>query len=247
MKPIRVTLVALGVVAGVAGSVSAAQAPATKPAAGKRFEVTSIKAVRPTLVNTIDALKKGNIAKAKDAFEAYDTAWNGIEVYINTRDRDMYNELEKNYQTKIEEGLNAPTPDLASLLSNAQAILAKYDEAIAMVEKAAPLNPLYDDIARVRTARSPLRNINPAMKDGHVSKAQKALSAFRTNWPGIRDFVKMKSADAFDTVEKGVADLETALKSPQPSPDHVAGLVNGMMGKINAVVFQLTTEARKPA
>jgi hypothetical protein len=55
-------------------------------------------------VNTIDAPKKSDIATAKDAFEACDTAWNGIEVYINTRDRDMDNELERNDQSKIEEG-----------------------------------------------------------------------------------------------------------------------------------------------
>jgi hypothetical protein len=60
--------------------------------------------VRPTLVNTIDALKNSDLATAKDAFEACDTAWNGIEVYINTRGRDMDNERERNYQTKIEEG-----------------------------------------------------------------------------------------------------------------------------------------------
>lgn len=218
---------------------------AQQASAAERYEVTSIKRVRPTLVNTIDALKKSNVAKAKDAFEAYDTAWNGIEVYINTRDRDMYNELEKNYQSKIEEALNAPTPDVSGALANAQAMLAKYDQAIAMVEKAPPLNPLYDDIARVRTARSPLRIVNPAMKEGHVTKAQKAFAAFRANWPGIRDFVKMRSAEAYDTVEKGITDLDTALKSPQPSADQVTQLVNGMMGKINAVTFQLTTEARK--
>ena len=218
---------------------------AQQASAAERYEVTSIKRVRPTLVNTIDALKKSNVAKAKDAFEAYDTAWNGIEVYINTRDRDMYNELEKNYQSKIEEALNAPTPDVSGALANAQAMLAKYDQAIAMVEKASPLNPLYDDIARVRTARSPLRIVNPAMEDGNVTKAQKAFAAFRANWPGIRDFVKMRSAEAYDTVEKGIIDLDTALKSPQPSADQVTQLVNGMMGKINAVTFQLTTEARK--
>src|SRR5436190_10411563 len=132
MKPIHL-LVACAMATGCATAGLAAQ----QAAAGERYEVTSIKAVRPTLVNTIDALKKGDTATAKDAFEAYDTAWNGIEVYINTRDRDMYNELEKNYQAKIEEGLNAPKPDVSGLLSNAQAMLAKYDQAIAMVEKGA--------------------------------------------------------------------------------------------------------------
>jgi tetratricopeptide (TPR) repeat protein len=244
MRPTNVTLAAMGLVASFATGVVAARAQGAQ-SAGERFEVTSIKAVRQTLVNTLEALKKGDTAKAKEAFEAYDTAWNGIEVYINTRDREMYNELEKNYQTKVEEGLDAPKPDLPGLLSNAQAMLAKYDQAIALVEKAAPLNPLYDDVARLRIARSPLRTVNPAMKEGNVAKARKSFAAFRANWPGIRDFVKMRSGEAYDAVEKGIPDLDAALKGAQPSADQVAGLVNGMMGKINGVVFQLTSEARK--
>ena len=57
----------------------------------------------------------------------------------------------------------------------------------------------------------------------------------------------MQSAEAYETVEKAILDLDAALKTPQPTAEQVAGLVNGMMGKINGLVFQLTTEARKSA
>ena len=43
-------------------------------AQGERFEITSIKSVRPTLINTIAALQAGDLARAKAAFEAYDSA-----------------------------------------------------------------------------------------------------------------------------------------------------------------------------
>src|SRR3979409_1806634 len=82
----------------------------TAAVAQERFEVTSIKAVRPHLVNTVAAIQQRDVAKAKAAFEAYDSAWNGIEVYINTRSKDMYNELEHNLQSRIAKGLSAPTP-----------------------------------------------------------------------------------------------------------------------------------------
>ena len=65
-----------------------------RAAPGERFEVTSLKAVRPTLVNTLSALQKRDRGGARDAFEAYDSAWNGIEFYINTRSRPMYDLLE---------------------------------------------------------------------------------------------------------------------------------------------------------
>ena len=45
----------------------------------------------------------GNRAAAKEAFEAYDSGWNGVEVYINTRSMEMYNELERVLQARITE------------------------------------------------------------------------------------------------------------------------------------------------
>src|SRR6478752_2665454 len=82
----------------------AAYAPHVR--AADRFEVTSIKAVRPTLVKTVDALQKNNLKAAKDAFASFDSAWNGIEVYINTRSMEMYDTLERQMQAKLTAGLN---------------------------------------------------------------------------------------------------------------------------------------------
>src|ERR1044071_10498569 len=77
-------------------------------AQAERFEVTSIKAVRPTVVDTIAALKAGDVARAKSAFEAYDSAWNGIEVYVNVRSKAAYETLEHEYQARIAKALEAP-------------------------------------------------------------------------------------------------------------------------------------------
>src|SRR4029077_10426365 len=82
----------------------------------ERFEVTSIKAVRPTLVNTIAALQAGDVARAKAAFEAYDSAWNGIEVYVNVRSKPMYETLEHEFQARITKALDETNPNVAPLL-----------------------------------------------------------------------------------------------------------------------------------
>ena len=65
IRQIGFAIVAALAVAGTAGQAFAQ---------GERFEVTSIKAVRPTLVNTIAALQARDVARAKAAFEAYDSA-----------------------------------------------------------------------------------------------------------------------------------------------------------------------------
>jgi hypothetical protein len=180
----QVRRIGFGVLAALAVAGSAGQAAA---ADGERFEITSIKAVRPTLADTVAALQKRDVARAKAAFAACDSAWNGIEVYVNTRSKDMYDLLEHNYQSRIAKALDAANPDAAALLPDAQVMLAKYDELIGLVTKAAPLNPLYDDIARLRMVRAHLREVIPAMKAGDVAKARKSFEAFNTSWDRIED------------------------------------------------------------
>ena len=232
-------LTALAVL-GPTGPAGAAET--AKP--GERFEITSVKAVRPTLVDTIAALQRRDVAGAKVAFQAYDSLWNGIEVYINTRSKDMYGALEQVLQAKIEKALNAPNPNASALLADAQAMLAKYDEAIDMVAKAAPINPLYDDIARLRIVRAHLREVVPALKAGNFDKARKSFAAFDNTWDSIEDMIKARSADDYVAIEKGMIEIEKALMPEKPDVAEATALVNGVMAKYNVTVTELIKEAR---
>src|ERR1044071_9828862 len=81
---------------------------AGQAAGGNRFEVTSLRGVRPILVKTIADLEKKDAAAAKADMEKYDSACNGVEVYVNTRSMDLYNEIEHHYQTAVTDALNKP-------------------------------------------------------------------------------------------------------------------------------------------
>jgi hypothetical protein len=217
----------------------------TRPVrAADRFETTSIKAVRPTLVDTVDALQKRNLKAAKDAFAGFDSAWNGIEVYINTRSMEMYDILERQMQAKLTAGLNEANPNVPDLLAQAKAMLAKFDEAIAMVEHGNPLNPLYDDVARLRIVRAHLREVNPAVKAGSLDKARRSFDKFYAEWDNIEDLVKVRSRDAYDTIEQQSDRAAEALKKPMPDVDRVTSLVSGIMDEYNKIVTQVTREAR---
>jgi len=237
--------IGLAVFAALVVLVQLSQAGAvetSKP--GERFDVSSVKAVRPTLVNTIAALQKGDIAGAKAAFEAYDSAWNGIEMYVNVRSKDMYDALEHVLQARIEKALSTPNPDVTALLADAQAMLVKYDEAIDMVAKAPPLNPLWDDIARLRIVRAHLREVGPALKAGNFDKARKSFAAFDTNWDSIEDMIKSRSADDYVAIEKGMIEIEKALMPDKPDVAGATALVNGVMAKYNVTVTEMVKEAR---
>src|SRR5258708_1526373 len=214
------------------------------PAADERLEVSGIKAVRTTLVDTQAALQKGDIAKAKEAFDAYDSAWNGIEVYIDTRSKPMYDKIELDLQARINKELGQPMPDLAKLRADIQEMIGKYDEAIAMVSSAAPLSPLFDDIARLRIERSHLREVNPALKAGNIAKARKSYEAFDANWDSIEDLIKARSADAYVAVEKGMIQIEQALMPEKPDAAQVTALVTAVNTAYNSALAMLVKEAK---
>jgi len=217
---------------------------AVRAAPAERFEVTSIKAVRPTLVNTLDALQKRDAARARESFEAYDSAWNGIEFYINTRSRPMYELLEHQYQPKVTKALEAATPDFAALVPELQGMLAKFDELVALVEKAAPLNPLYDEVARLRIVRAHLREVPPALKANNIVKARKSFKNFDDNWDSIEDLIKARSADAYVAIEKGMIEIEDVLMPEKPDVAKATALVNDVMTRYNAVLGEIAKEAR---
>jgi hypothetical protein len=222
----------------LAGSASRALAQA------ERFEITSIKAIRPTLVNTIAALQAGDVARAKAAFEAYDSAWNGIEVYINVRSKPMYQTLEHEYQARITKALDAPNPNIAPLLADAQAMLAKFDETVALISPMPPLNSLYDDVARLRIVRAHLREVPPALKAGNFAKARKSFQAFDDSWDSIEDLIKARNAESYVAIEKGMIQIETALKPDKPDVAQVTAMVNEVMRLYNEALAEIVKDAR---
>jgi tetratricopeptide (TPR) repeat protein len=224
--------------------VGFAEHAASQPAP-ERFEVSAVKAVRPFLADTLNAIQQGDLARAKEAFEAYDSAWNGIEVYINTRSRALYQVLELELQARIAKALDTPRPDTAILLSDLQAMLAKYDEAIDVITKAAPLNPIYDELARLRIVRAHLREVNPALRSGNIAKARKSFETFNDQWFNIEDFVRAQSLDAYVAIERGMLAVEEALlMTDKPDVAQVMGLVTAVMTPYNAIVVEVQSQAR---
>lgn len=222
---------------GYLGQVSAADE--------ERFEISSMKAIRPTLVDTIAALQQRDLARAKAAFADYDSGWNGIEVYVNVRSKDVYRILELEFQPRITKALEKPNPDISEVLADVQAMLMKFDEAIRIFANAAPLNPLYDDVARLRIVRAHLREVTPALRAGNIVKARKSFDAFEDGWFNIEDFVRAQSLDAYVAIESGMVQIEQALLMPdKPDVAAVTGLVSGVMSQYNAVVTAVQKEAR---
>jgi hypothetical protein len=211
----------------------------------ERFEISSLKAVRPSLVATIAALRQSDISRARAAFDSYDSGWNGIEVYVNVRNKDVYRVLELEFQPKIIKALQAPSPNIPAVLADAEAMLARFDDAVSAFEKAAPLDPIYDEVARLRIVRAHLREVAPALKARDVAKARTSFEASEDAWFNVEDFVRERSLDAYVVIETGMVEIENALLTPEkPDIAAVSALVGNVMTQYSSIIAELQKEAR---
>jgi high-affinity iron transporter len=92
---------------------AAAALPAAPVTTSGRKEVQLVAAPRRRLEETMSALQAGNVGGARAAMDAFDSEWNGIEVYVNFRSRALYGEIESHYQADIVDALSAPQVDRA--------------------------------------------------------------------------------------------------------------------------------------
>jgi len=155
--------------------VAAAARPAG--AAAERFEIVELNAVGLTVTEIVAAAGKGDGAAARAALARYDSRWNGVEIYIGARSKDSEAAVEHR-QERLESDLDAPRYDAAALTADAGALLTAYDQAIEVVAKAPPLDPLYGDVGHLRVVRAGLREVVPALKAGDIEKARKSFAAF---------------------------------------------------------------------
>lgn len=211
---------------------------------GSPLEVRLVKSPRPLLAGVVEAARRGDAAGTRSALVAYDAVWNGIEVYVTTRSRPIYQEVEGGYQRKIEEMLRSPSPAMAEIVPLAEAMLAKYDEAIALSESGAALSPLFDEVAAIRLARAGLRGAVAALKQGDPAAARAAFTAFQAAWPGVQGLIEARSPEAAAETAAAIGRAGAAFATGSATAADLGPVVDGVVERYNAGLTLVVTEAR---
>ncbi|MDO8364727.1 MAG: hypothetical protein Q7V88_17685 [Actinomycetota bacterium] len=218
---------------------------ATPAASGETREVELVSMGLPKLDALVAALDAGDLQASKDALEAYDAVWNGIEVYVNVRSYSAYLKLEADLQIELEEGLGADTPDFPALKEVAEELAARYADTVAMSEQGPPLNLLFDDVATLRLVRAELRITNAALADGNVEKAAEYFTKFAEgffdqSYPLIKD----RNEEAGEEIEHLVDDAVAAFADPARTADELADITAVVLSNYNFGVSLVNAAAR---
>ncbi len=234
--PVRLTALAI-----VAIFTALLQAPANGQNA-ERFEISALKAVRPSLARLVIACDKGEISAAKDAYEDFETGWKGIQVYVIMRDRNLF-QLEGNLDVKIATALKAGKPNMAMLASDAKALASRYDAFVTTASKLQPLNPLFDDVARLRIARAEMREVDLALRANDFVKARRGLAIFSGKISGIKPILVQRSPETWDAFTKEFPLLQGEVASANPDVKKCLEHIRAIMSKYSRTLTALTRDA----
>jgi high-affinity iron transporter len=215
--------------------------PATPVLSSDRVEAKLVAAPRRRLEDLAAALQRNDLAGAQAALDAYDSEWNGIEVYVNFRSRDLYGEIETHYQSDIAAALQSPDPQAKQILPMVQAMVAQYDEAIKLSDSGPPLSPLFDDLATVRIARAPLREVGPALQAGETTRAAQRFAEFKRRWPSAEPLL---STDAVQGITQALEAADAPMTADSIDPVVAGPAVDSLLARYNSAVNVLNTAAR---
>lgn len=208
----------------------------------EKKEVRLVKTARVPLANTVAALEKGDVAGAKAAFAPYNGIWNGVEGYVVFRSRPLYEDIERNWEAKITEAFKAPQPSAPEILSMARSMLASYDKAIEVSQSGQSISPIFDEVADLRVARAPLRDVPAALSANDLAKAKDAFAKFTQNWSGaVADESRARSARTQAEIEQAIRAVNAAWQQPAST---LTPLVATVTNRVNYVVTLATTAAR---
>src|SRR5579885_497599 len=116
-------------------AITLAQAgPAPNPVLGK---LAGMREVRLPLRHAVAALKKNDVATAQREYAEFDKHWDDVEDYVKDKSRDMYREVEDRMSQVSAALLKQQSPSASQVLPLAEALLAKYNDALRLVGEGA--------------------------------------------------------------------------------------------------------------
>jgi hypothetical protein len=234
--------------ASTTAAASSTTAAATLPPGAKTVkasatskEYTSLKSVVPTITNTLDALKKGDVAGAKKAFEEYSYAWNGVEAYVKARSPELYGKIEVENEFKATDLFEKGTAKPEEIIPYVEGVQKGFDEALKMAESGPDYNALLDEIADLRILRVNLLRAGDALKANDPVPAIAALQNFKAGWPAVEQIISSRDKASAQDIQDKLGKVENSvLNSAKPSVADATAAVEALRTSYNNGLKLLT-------
>ncbi len=204
-------------------------------------EVRLLKTAVPHITATLDALKKGDINAARSAFKEYSYTWNGIEVYVNSRSRQLYDTIEVQNEFKANDLFDKPGSKAEEIIPLVEGVQKGFVEAIKMAESGPAYNAVLDEIADLRIVKIDLSRSIAALAIGDMTAARTSFEKFNLGWDNIEGSVKPRSKELYKETEKMLDRVVQLYKSDKPVPADLTEAENRLLTTYNRSITMLNT------
>jgi|GEM_PF-2402110 len=204
-------------------------------------ESTLLKAVVPNITATLDALKKGDITGAKKAFADYSNAWNGIEVYVNSRSKQLYDTIEVQNEFKANDLFDKAGVKAEEIIPFVEGVQKGYNEALKLAETGPDYDAVLDEIADIRIVRIDLRKSIAALTAGDIAMGKTTFEKFDTGWDNIEGSIKPRSKELYVTTEKNIDAVSQLYKADKPVAADLLIAENTLLVTYNRSLTMLNT------
>lgn len=252
MNAINSKLILLGAVCLLSACGAQDQATKVQDSVQKVGGTQELLGMTKGVNQTLTAVKSGDFDAAKQEFISVQEGWKGASSKLNASPETV-NSIKGNLQT-IATDLKASPPDKAKLVSNLQTLsgslgnLAKGEDptqnASTEAAEEAPVGgaeiPESTDQAQAPTnnllaMQDALAKTNTAVESNEFSTAKTSFSEARQTWFKFGGIVKEKSADSYQTLDRGVKNVNTALNQTEPTQDSILADLQTITSELDSV------------
>ena len=175
-------------------------------------EERTIKSNRTPIEQIIAAAGAGDLAQARNAAQTWDVIWHGVEVYLNFRSPVHYAKLEGDIQGRMNTELAEPAPDLASVKSIAQELLAEYDIVIGICNGG--LSPIFDDLQEARFDRALIaQGVTQDLNANNLGEAKAWWTQFKLHFAAANALIAGRNANAAAETAAAVAAVDAVINT----------------------------------
>lgn len=189
---------------------------------------------------TLTAVKSGDFTTAQANFGTLQQSWTEIEGDIKNISAEGHSKIQTGIDT-VSSDLNAENPNGEQIAQNLEGLTGSIGNLVGLPSGIGGADPdvtsaTEDQIASNLSAmKGSLAETTAAVEAADFGTAKIAFSDARQSWFQFGGSVKQSSAETYQTIDNGVATVNTALNGADPSAETLLSDLGTLSDSLNEV------------
>lgn len=180
------------------------------------------------VVKAIEVLKSGDIAQAKQSYNAYNKGWLALEDGVKEQSRQAYGDIENSMG--LVQFLFSQDPVQTDKLLKALEDLSKVNQDFIQDKYKSVVTDKRTSKVAVKDLVLLLDRASGQIKEGDLAGASKTMGDFTSSWLDVEGIVLTKSQKIYNDAEKDMVGAKAYLDASPAQPEKALKIIDRMHG-----------------